>query len=310
MVCRMVNSNHRLRDCAAALANIFAHTSSGTRRKLRGRQPAASAEHGFTYLGVLFAVFFISVGLGGAAEVWHTAQKREKERELLFIGNQFRLAIANYYNKSPGGAKDYPKELSDLLQDKRFVVMQRHLRKIYADPMTGSKEWGLVKSHDDRITGVYSLSEAQPMKTANFAQADKEFEGKEKYSEWKFVYAPQLVTGGPPTSAGPGSPAPIPAASGSPAIGSAIGSPAIGPSAPGSQFPGSAVPGSQFPGSSIPGSQFPGPAAPGSQFPGPAMPDSQFPGSAAPPSSGPVTPTDKTRPLSAREKRAILRGER
>ena len=35
-------------------------------------------------LGVLFAVFLMSVAMGGAAQVWHTAQKREKERELLF----------------------------------------------------------------------------------------------------------------------------------------------------------------------------------------------------------------------------------
>lgn len=162
----------------------------------------ASTQLGFTYLGVLFAIFLMSVAMGGAAQVWHTAQKREKERELLFVGNQFRLAIANYYNKSPGAAKVYPKELSDLLLDKRSIVLQRHLRKLYPDPVTNSKEWGLVKTPDERIMGVYSLSEAQPIKTANFTEADAEFEDKEKYSEWKFVYMPQQGIGTPATKPG------------------------------------------------------------------------------------------------------------
>lgn len=170
-------------------------------KNLKDRKPA-STQLGFTYLGVLFAVFLMSVGMAGAAQVWHTAQKREKERELLFVGHQFRLAIANYYNKSPGAAKVYPKELSDLLLDKRSIVLQRHLRKLYPDPMTNSKEWGLVKTPDERIMGIYSLSEAQPIKTANFAEADAEFEDKEKYSEWKFVYLPQQVVGTPATKPG------------------------------------------------------------------------------------------------------------
>jgi hypothetical protein len=40
------------------------------------------------------------------------------------------------------------------------------------------------------VVGVHSLSEAQPLKSANFSGADREFEGKLHYSEWVFYYQP------------------------------------------------------------------------------------------------------------------------
>lgn len=40
--------------------------------------------------------------------------------------------------------------------------------------------------------GVYSLSEESPLRSANFRLRDREFEGKTKYSDWKFVFAPAL----------------------------------------------------------------------------------------------------------------------
>jgi hypothetical protein len=57
--------------------------------------------------------------------------------------------------------------------------------------MTGSTDWGLVKTPDGvGITGVYSRSEEAPLKTANFRPDDKAFEGAAKYSDWKFQYSP------------------------------------------------------------------------------------------------------------------------
>jgi hypothetical protein len=66
----------------------------------------------------------------------------------------------------------------------------RYLRRLYPDPITGKEEWGLVKSADGGFAGVYSLSEAAPLKTAGFAVRDASFEGKTKYAEWQFVFAP------------------------------------------------------------------------------------------------------------------------
>jgi hypothetical protein len=132
----------------------------------------------------------IGIGLAAVGLVSHTFQMREKEGELLFVGDEFRRAIALYYERSPGGLKQYPKKLEDLLRDGRYPNVQRYLRKIYFDPVTGKKEWGLVEAPGTGITGVYSLSELPPVKTANFPVLYHSFRGAKKYAEWKFVYVP------------------------------------------------------------------------------------------------------------------------
>lgn len=147
-------------------------------------------ERGFTYIGVLLLVALMGAVLAGTATVWRTMSQRDKERELLFVGHEFRKAIGLYYERTPGGAKQYPKKLEDMLLDKRQVNIARYLRRLYVDPMTGKKEWGLVKGAGDAIMGVYSLSADSPIKSGNFDEADKDFEGKGSYAEWKFVYLP------------------------------------------------------------------------------------------------------------------------
>ena len=144
---------------------------------------------GFTYLAALFLIVVMGIVLAAIGKVWSTAQQREKERELLFVGNQFRQAIGLYYQHSPGGAKIFPEHLEDLLLDARQLGTQRYLRKIYRDPMTGQSEWALFVVNG-RITGVYSMSQEAPLKSSNFRLADKAFENSEKYGDWKFVYTP------------------------------------------------------------------------------------------------------------------------
>jgi type II secretory pathway pseudopilin PulG len=156
-------------------------------------------QQGFSYLGLLFLIALMGATLALTGVVWHAAQKREKERQLLFVGNQFRQAIAAYYNRSLGSVKLYPKELKDLLKDPRQLVPTRYLRRVYPDPVTGKAEWGLVKTRDDRIMGVYSLSEDETVKRSNFREADKEFEGKTSYAEWRFTYIPPQVASQPVT---------------------------------------------------------------------------------------------------------------
>jgi hypothetical protein len=135
--------------------------------------------------------------------VWQTVQKRDKEDELLFVGDQIRRAIALFYANTPGGAERYPRNLEDLLKDPRYPGVRRYLRRLYRDPITGRAEWGLVKA-GDLITGVYSLSEAEPLKKSGFRRIDRNFEGKTKYSEW--VFLPSVGQGAgviPPGGFGP-----------------------------------------------------------------------------------------------------------
>ncbi len=147
------------------------------------------AQRGFTYLGMLILVAMMGFGLVAFAELSSHAAQREKERELLFIGSQFRDAIASYYNKSPG-AKVYPKKLEDLVEDKRFPMPQHHLRRVYSDPMTGKAEWGLVDAPGGGFMGVHSLSEETPIKSGNFSTPEASFEDAENYTKWEFTYSP------------------------------------------------------------------------------------------------------------------------
>lgn len=141
---------------------------------------------GYTYLTVLFVVAIMGVALALTGEVWRTAAVREKEAELLFVGNQYRNAIARYYLSGP---RQYPRTLADLLKDPRKPSTERHLRRLYADPITGENEWGLIKAPDGGIMGVHSLSQKTPLKSANFRLRDKEFENATRYADWKFVFA-------------------------------------------------------------------------------------------------------------------------
>jgi len=178
-------------------------------RVCRGCRSIRSQE-GFTYIGVLLAVALIGVQLALAGVVWSFAQTRQKERELLFVGGQFRTAISQYYLNPKGPQKEYPRRLEDLLQDPRYPGTIRHLRKIYADPITGKKRWGLVRLPNGGIIGVYSLSDEAPIKTGNFQPADKTFTNKPRYADWKFVHAfgaqGSPASGTPRTSGAAGAP--------------------------------------------------------------------------------------------------------
>ena len=171
---------------ATPLATRVAHVSP----KRGGVSPTAFFRgfRGFTYIGVLIAIAVLGVWLAVAGSVWHTAQQRDRERELLFAGDEIRNAIGRYYNAGHGAAREYPQNLEALLRDPRQPSVIRYLRKIYIDPMTDSTDWGLVKTAGDRIAGIYSKSDLTPIKQANFGMADGDFEGKKKYSEWLFVY--------------------------------------------------------------------------------------------------------------------------
>ncbi len=53
------------------------HALSTGFRGRTGRRPECS--RGFSHIGVLILVALMSVALAAAGEIWHTAQKREKE---------------------------------------------------------------------------------------------------------------------------------------------------------------------------------------------------------------------------------------
>ena len=177
------------------------------RMSARRRCLSIRSQEGFTYIGIMLAVALIGTQLALAGVEWSFAQARQKERELLFVGGQFRTAISQYYLNPKGSQKEYPRRLEDLLKDPRYPGTVRHLRKIYADPITGKKQWGLIKLPNGGIIGVYSLADKEPIKTGNFRPADLSFMNKRRYADWKFVHGFATVNVPPPGVPGsPGAP--------------------------------------------------------------------------------------------------------
>lgn len=111
-------------------------------------------QEGFTYLGLLLAIALMGLGLSAASEVWTKTAERQREEQLKWVGAQFVQAIASYYLASPGLMKRYPIGIEDLLADKRFHYVVRHLRQIYVNPVTGKIDWELLRSPDGGIVGV------------------------------------------------------------------------------------------------------------------------------------------------------------
>lgn len=112
---------------------------------------------GFTYLGLLIAIALMSIGLLGASEIWVTNNRRQQAAELEWVGGQFIQALGSYYESSPGSAKVYPATLNELLEDRRFLTMRRHLRQIYRNPYTGKPDWQPIAGAGDRIVGVRAV---------------------------------------------------------------------------------------------------------------------------------------------------------
>ena len=143
-------------------------------------------QSGLALLGVIVFVAALGIGMAALGTVWQTAAQREKEAELLFVGDQFRNAIESFQSSPVNGAVVLPKTFDDLLADRRFPNPVRHLRRVYRDPLTGLDEWGLIRGSDGGIAGVYSLASGAPRKTANFPPRYAHFEKAESYQDWRF----------------------------------------------------------------------------------------------------------------------------
>jgi type II secretory pathway pseudopilin PulG len=178
-----------------------------------------SREAGFTYVGLV--VFVAILGMVGAAtlKVDGLLRRAQAEQELLETGAAFSEALRSYAAATPRGFPAVPPTLQDLLKDPRFPGTRRHLRKIFVDPITGSAEWGVQYQGDKvGVLAVYSLSQAQPLKLANFDARFQNFENKKHLSEWKFTAAGAVMPAVPPPAGITPPPPPPPAPPQTPAL--------------------------------------------------------------------------------------------
>lgn len=155
-------------------------------------------QSGYAYLALMISIAIIGVAAAAAAQVGAVYQRRMAEKALLFIGGEFQRALVSYAQATPPMQAPQPRTLDDLLRDPRYPNVVRHLRKIYADPITGKVNWVLVMSPDGQtIAGIHSASNAHPIQITNFPLEFQEFEGKGSYRDWVFTasrpgQAPQI----------------------------------------------------------------------------------------------------------------------
>ena len=67
---------------------------------------------------------------------------------------QYVAAIGSYVESTPGLAKTFPERADELIEDRRHPTIRRHLRELYANPMSGDHRWEFVIGGDLRIHGV------------------------------------------------------------------------------------------------------------------------------------------------------------
>jgi len=146
------------------------------------------SEAGFTYIGLLFAVVIMGLMLTAVSRVWSVTEQRERETQLIFVGDAIRMAIAGYYTHG----HRYPQSLQDLLADDRSPTPLRYLRRLYFDPMTGAADWTLILAPGDSgIMGIASKSKLTPIKRTGFPPIDASFEDSDCYCAWQFIYLPR-----------------------------------------------------------------------------------------------------------------------
>jgi type II secretory pathway pseudopilin PulG len=204
-----------------------------------------SSEAGYTLAIFVMVIAIMAIMMAAAVEIVSFQAQREREAELIFRGQQYVEGIRLYKIKYGR----FPMRMKELWEADPKV-----LRRKWADPITGSDEWGVVFQGQEGqsltapagggprptptrtpvfernregggekvgpIVGVHSLSTETSIKV---------YEGRTQYDMWKFIFTEQPrgtageePWGMPPTPIGgfpgrtPGRRTPGPARTGTP----------------------------------------------------------------------------------------------
>lgn len=275
-------------------------------------------------MGLLLAIVTAALAVSSGSRLLGNDLRRDREEELLAVGDEIRRAIEAYHAKNSGGMNPFPRRLEWLLKDPNQPTTQRYLRRLYRDPLadrdtvrlTEPVQWGLILDVNGQIVGVHSTSTREPLKSGNFPKQYEAFREARRYSDWRFIAAggvpanpavavaaagrnfipapgaPTLLT--PPDGAVPGKPA-TPAAAGLAApqpVGAVVAAPTVTPPPPATvEPPPTAVPPVHPPEPQAPpAAQPPAPGAPGAAPSAASTPT-------APAASAAATPAPTATPL-------------
>lgn len=162
----------------------------------RAHGHARGTAQGFAYVLLLLGIAVLALGTSAALQLSAESGRRQAEQALLFVGGEFERALYSYAGlpvaaTGPGAQGGTlmargPRTLEELLKDPRVPGVRRHLRQLYADPITGKPEWGVVRDPAGFIIGIYSLSEGKPIKQMGFPARQAHFAEATGYSQWVF----------------------------------------------------------------------------------------------------------------------------
>lgn len=152
-------------------------------------QKLALRQQGFTYIAVLVALLMLSLATQGVMTYVSQQAQRERETDLLRVGQTYAKAIGAYYQATPGTVKRWPADLQDLLEDRRLVAVVRHMRELYPDPITRTFNWDLIRAPDGGIAGVRSISTLAPIRMGAVELDGMTLPPASRYADWDFVYA-------------------------------------------------------------------------------------------------------------------------
>ena len=151
-------------------------------------------EAGFTFIELLVVTALVAILASAVMPLARVAMQRQREIELHRALREIRTAIDHYKDAADAGqipptsirtgSEGYPPDLQTLVVGVESVAdangsrKLKFLRRIPADPMTGSTEWGL-RAYEDKpdskswggqdVYDVYSKSEGTAMDGTKYA---------------------------------------------------------------------------------------------------------------------------------------------
>lgn len=153
---------------------------------MRRTDPGPLRQAGFAYIGMLFALALFGISLGVLVPMYGTQVQREREDELIAGGMTLARALTAYAKASPGLQRAYPDSLERLLSDDRLVRIARYVRQLPYNPFSHGVQWGVVRDDKGGIVGVYSLSDAKPLRDQPPAGVRVQG-GGQRYRDWIFM---------------------------------------------------------------------------------------------------------------------------
>lgn len=120
-------------------------------------------EAGSILIVLVLMVVAVQVAAWKARPVMATSIKRARERELKFVLKEFKRGVLRYKKFN----NRYPLKIEDLVSSPH----PRYVRQLYADPMTGKKEWGVERDKTgSQIVGIKSLSKEKSMAGVEYSR--------------------------------------------------------------------------------------------------------------------------------------------